>query len=185
MCTVRPVILFGWSIKRIHQYISIPESILCLMPVSPPQLLVFHLIHAAVAIINILPVCICKMRGWRFAFLVKISAPSIQPMPVSPSPWIFSNPASKVTISKLTTMYPSFSKNLLYSQFLRSHARISLRQILFDRMHIRWQWVFEVPFCFDFVTLSGSTPSGITPSGAQSIPIYVDIRDGMVISPYV
>lgn len=41
------------------------------MPVSPPQLLVFHLIHAAVAIINILPVCICKMRGWRFAFLVK------------------------------------------------------------------------------------------------------------------
>lgn len=41
------------------------------MPVSPPQLLVFHLIHAAVAIINVLPVRICKMRDWRFAFLVK------------------------------------------------------------------------------------------------------------------
>lgn len=41
------------------------------MPVYLPQRLIFHLIHAAVAIVNVLPVCIGKMRGWRFAFLVK------------------------------------------------------------------------------------------------------------------
>ena len=110
------------------------------MPVSPTQRLIFHLIHAAVAIINVLPVCIGKMWDWRFAILVK--------------DFCSLHPAHAGISIALDTFKPGFKGHNLEIDYNVSiffpkiffivNSSVLMRVFRYvksflDRMHIRWQ----------------------------------------------